>query len=457
MSRKAQVTPVSVAGVAAAASTSESKAFRPVISVEGEKSASRSPTATGRQVTGAQRPGAQKTPPKGATGKEGRVAKPRKPIHPLARFGNKVLESAPVTVVMMLATFWTLIADDIRIAADVPMEFDQKFTIVTSVCFFLFGCEILLALAVKRGYPRSAYFAFDVIATATLVTEMPWIIDNIAGEGGRGQTASEASSAARTVRLLRVVRLIRLVRLVKLYKLAMERLFPKEKNGKVREHSEAPSWQDNPSAVGRALQESITLQVVVGVLLMLIVFPLISVSEARIAFEYDLEVVQQLDQLWRAHTAGSASAGVAARTLVANAAEFQSLVYFVTYDGTELLVNDAFRPPNVRDVEYSYASAGVSCSAGGGDSCSHGGFYKRAELILQAQYSLALLAFVIVLLISGVLIFNRIATRYCIAPIEKLFALVNAFAKDPMAKLDSFGDDSVREHARAQAQPLCSL
>jgi len=50
-----------------------------------------------------------------------------------------------------------------------------------------------------------------------------------------------------------------------------------------------------------------------------------------------------------------------------------------------------------------------------------------------------------VLLIGGVVIFNRIATRYCIAPIEKLFAIVNSFAKDPMAKLGSFGDDTLDE------------
>jgi class 3 adenylate cyclase len=283
---------------------------------------------------------------------------------------------------------------------------------------------------------------------------MPWVISAFTGGadgGGASQTtASEASSAARTVRLLRVVRLVRLVRLVKLYKYFMEKFFHKEGEEKVAQ-TEVPSWQDNPSAVGRALQESITLQVVVGVLLMLMVFPLISVTEQRVGFDYDVELVEQVDRLWHEHkSAGSASAAAAARQLVVSAVGFQELVYFEAYDGSVLLEDSLRMPPAIRWSEFSIVSAGLAC-AEGGESCSVGGFFKRNELIIQAQYSLGLLAFVIVLLVSGVLVFNRIATRYCIAPIEKLFALVNSFAKDPMAKLDSFGDDAVSGLQSARA------
>jgi len=367
-------------------------------------------------------------------------------VHPALKFGNKFLRSFPVTFVMMGATFWTLIADDIRIATNIPMVHDDSFMLVTSVCFFLFAVEIAIALVVKRGYPRSAYFLFDVVATLTLIAEMPWVIEGFMGpdDGDNGQTASEASSTARTVRLLRVVRLIRLVRLIKLYKYALARLLPREPGTGSPDSGDGPSWQDNPSAVGRALQESITLQVVVGVLLMLIVFPLISVTEARAGFDYDLELVSQLDALWRAHRAGSATASVAARRLIDSAQSFQHLAYFRAYDGTVLLENLQIIPPAVREVEYAVALAGTSCASGSHDGCSLGGFFKRADLVVQAQFSLGLLAFVVVLLIGGVVIFNRIATRYCIAPIEKLFAIVNSFAKDPMAKLGSFGDDTVR-------------
>ncbi|KAJ1616167.1 hypothetical protein T492DRAFT_1108407, partial [Pavlovales sp. CCMP2436] len=364
--------------------------------------------------------------------------------HPCAQFGFKFLESAPVTIVMMLATFWSLAADDIRVAAEVGIEHDRNFMITYSVCFFLFAIEVIIGVVVKPRYTRTAYFYFDVIATLSLLTELPWVI-NIAALTQSSQNAAstnEAASAARTVRLLRVVRLVRLVRVVKLYKYAMQRGF--HRAGPTRRgNAEAPDWKDNPSAVGRALQESITLQVVVGVLLMLIVFPLISVTETRIGLDYDLELVDQVDRLWRTHRDGSASAGSAAYSVVKSAVDFQSLAYFETYDGTVLFSDPLLQPPNVRAEEYAVAQAGARCLSVA--ECSVGAFFKRRDLMIQSEYSLGLLAFVLVLLVGGVMVFNRIANKYCIAPIEKLFALVNSFAKDPMAKLGNFENDSLDE------------
>jgi class 3 adenylate cyclase len=377
--------------------------------------------------------------------------KARNQMHPCQRLGLSFLDSWPVNILLLGATFWVLIADDIRVTAYVGMEHDANFVVVTSLCFFVFVIEILLLLAVRPAYRRSAYLVFDLIATVTLIAELPWMVLGLSrtssgSDLSRSNTATtvQAAQVARLLRLFRVVRLVRLSRFVKFYRYLSRRMFRSEGDDKEGASADV-TWQDNPSAVGRALQESITLQVVGGVLLMMIVFPLITMSEVRTDADYDREFVHQVHQLWRLHAVGgSASAAAAARQLVASGVAFQELVFFRAFDGTLLFEDLARMPPDVRDEEYALATAGA-CAGAAFRGCSVGGFYKQRELVLRSTYSLSMLAFVIVLLVSGIIVFNRIATRYCIAPIEKLFALVNSFAKDPMAKLDSFGDGSLEE------------
>eukprot|EP00307_Rebecca_sp_RCC1486_P007599 CAMPEP_0119430640 /NCGR_PEP_ID=MMETSP1335-20130426/44493_1 /TAXON_ID=259385 /ORGANISM="Chrysoculter rhomboideus, Strain RCC1486" /LENGTH=204 /DNA_ID=CAMNT_0007456401 /DNA_START=18 /DNA_END=629 /DNA_ORIENTATION=+ len=204
---------------------------------------------------------------------------------------------------MMLATFWTLLATDIKIAAGIDTSADFAFTVITTICFFLFAIEVMLSLYAKDRYYKSLYFAFDLCATLTLITEMTWLMTLLQGDAeaqkaaaSDGGGAVDAARTARTVRLLRVVRLVRLVRLVKIYRYVMDYLSRDVEVSEKQITSGNASWEDNPSAVGRALQESITLQVIMGVLIMLVVFPYLSVAEVRIRLDYENEIVRQLDE-----------------------------------------------------------------------------------------------------------------------------------------------------------------
>jgi len=242
------------------------------------------------------------------------------------------------------------------------------------------------------------------------------------------------------------VRLVRLVRIVKLYRYIMDYLTKDvEAENKKLNAASGPSWEDNPSAVGRALQESITLQVILGVLIMLIVFPYLSVQETRIRLDYEVETVLQLDGLYRGYleAKGASAALQAIEAISANSQEFMGLAHLSFFDGTVFLDRVELQPPNVRNTEYRSILAGSGCESAG--ECSTGAFFIRPDNVIQAQFSLYLIAFVIVLLFMGVILFNRISMKYCIAPIEKLFTIVNTFAKDPMQKLESFEDDTLDE------------
>lgn len=355
---------------------------------------------------------------------------------------TKLLDSAVVMAVMMIATFWTLFANDARIASEASMDADQPFMVITSISFFLFLLEIVLSLYAKDKYYRSPYFLFDVMATVTLITEMSWVME-IGGDLDN-TTALDAARTARTVKILRVVRLVRLVRIVKLYRYVMDHFQRRAEKATQATATASPSWEDNPSAVGRALQEAITLQVIVGVLVMLVVFPYLSVQEIRIRLDYEAEVVREIEALLRRGLEeGSSSAIAASRAMIVNSHTSLGLAYFQLYDSTVIFANETRTPPMIRTTEYQLVAGGSACE--GTQGCSFGGFDIRDDLVLQARFSIGLITFVMVLLCLGVIVFNRISMIYCIAPIEKLFTIVNNFARDPMRKLETFEDDTLDE------------
>jgi len=356
-----------------------------------------------------------------------------------AQHALALLNSEATTVIMMFATFWSLMADDVRIAAELGMQHDRTFAAVTAVCFFLFVVEIALALCVRPRYHRSVYFPFDVVATGTLLLEVRWMFAPSSDISSQADALAEASQKAR---LVRVVRLLRLVRLMKLAKIVNVRRGAR----RVQADESQAAWRDNPSEVGRMLQDTITLQIVVGVLVMMIVFPVLSLQSLKSRIDFEVEAVGQLDRLWRAHVetgAAHSAHEAAARLVLAESSRFLHLAYFQASDGTVLENDAAALPPAIRDAEYELVRAGARCASDG--ECSTGGFVIKTDLAYEARFGLGLLWFVILLLGAGVVVFGQVTMRYCIAPIEKLFTIVNAFSNDPMKPLESFGEDALDE------------
>jgi len=108
---------------------------------------------------------------------------------------------------------------------------DDTFNYLTSISLALFVIELLLACIAKDDYWLGFYFWLDAVSTASLITDISWIMNQILGTGGGGasnaQQAAKLAKAGRGARIgtkagrvARVIRLIRLIRIVKLYKTA---------------------------------------------------------------------------------------------------------------------------------------------------------------------------------------------------------------------------------------------
>ena len=112
---------------------------------------------------------------------------------------NGVLESGTVAAMMAVITVWALFSDDLRLATTNATA-DDGFTAVISVAFFMFVAEIIAASFCKDDYlvipdPKmlpnetifgniyrritgfgSFYFWLDIVATASLIFEISWMV-----------------------------------------------------------------------------------------------------------------------------------------------------------------------------------------------------------------------------------------------------------------------------------------
>jgi len=134
---------------------------------------------------------------------------------------------------MAFITLYSLFGDDLRQIC-VSSDYDYIFYIMTSITLGFFSVEIVLQCLILDDYWLSFYFWLDIISTASLITDIGWIMDAIVGlsqgsnpSGSNIQQATKLARAGRgarvgtrAARLARVIRLIRLLRIVKLYKSA---------------------------------------------------------------------------------------------------------------------------------------------------------------------------------------------------------------------------------------------
>jgi hypothetical protein len=79
---------------------------------------------------------------------------------------------------MTLVVLYTLFGDDIR-GWVTPKAADPYFYVGFILSIVLFGTEITVKTVVDEDYKYSFFFWLDIVATITLVIDIPWMMDPI--------------------------------------------------------------------------------------------------------------------------------------------------------------------------------------------------------------------------------------------------------------------------------------
>lgn len=122
----------------------------------------------------------------------------------------------------------TLFQDDIRlIATEKPA--DIYFHSALMISFILFAMEVFFGSIVLEDFKYSFFFYLDIIATLSLVNDIPWLLNPLISLIGNspdyvglnaipGVMYSQSATSGKLAQLVKSIRLIRLIRIIKLYK-----------------------------------------------------------------------------------------------------------------------------------------------------------------------------------------------------------------------------------------------
>jgi hypothetical protein len=203
-------------------------------------------------------------------------------------------------------TVLALYGDDIRILAFFK-EHDIGFYSLFFICLIIFSAELTAQSIAVEGYKWSFFFCLDLIATASLLPDIPWLLDLFVGMystsesedggGGGGDVGiARAGRAARVgTRAGRIVRLVKLVDVVRKINPADLCASP-ERKAELRRQAEEAKMKEKQkrvqaSRLGKILADQTTRRVIVGVLSMMMVTPLLEYENTDSGPRFGLELL----------------------------------------------------------------------------------------------------------------------------------------------------------------------
>ena len=173
-------------------------------------------------------------------------------------------------------------------------------------------------------FKYSFFFYLDIIATLSLINDIPFMLNQLVKIFGAspdyesvnaipGVMYVETATAGKISQLLKSLRLIRLIRIIKLYKYFLKSQTKKEgkeedaaikARAKVEPASGDPSKssqsaeteslfrkETDPTKLGKALSDTNTREVIIGILLMLMVLPLLAPTIIDYSQEYGIREI----------------------------------------------------------------------------------------------------------------------------------------------------------------------
>lgn len=235
----------------------------------------------------------------------------------IGHYSLLIVDSKYVAMISVLLTIYALMGDDVRVMAT-EKPADMVFNIFTIICMVFFFSEIVLSCLGKNDYFLGFFFWLDSIATVTLALDLTWVNEALFENsesmdlGDRARSGRTARVGASVGRMVRVLRLIRIFKLYKAYYAAKNRQAEKERRAaaaradsqdvsKVEPGAgtmyddtiEAEAWAEEQeeqmeqnsiqehreSLVGKKLSGLTIRRVICLVLAMLLVLPLLSVTD----------------------------------------------------------------------------------------------------------------------------------------------------------------------------------
>jgi len=340
-----------------------------------------------------------------------------------------LLEHPLLQMFSMTSTIFALCALDVQRLLLPPVT-DGIIQAMLSGVFFFFGLELALAIGADPAQWKSLFFWLDVIATFSLVPDLPWMMDFLTqlfqgtGQSADSLTVARAGRAARvgaragkTGKMVRLVKLARILRVLKMFRVLFGVLHDATAPAvsSVGKHEQRETTQDViPETMGTAITNTVSKRVVVFVLLAIVIASSLSYYEVDRAEELAFRLLYS-------------SANASAALQIVDEMMHDTLVYAIVDYNVALDRREQYDYDSLRDDETRrYVQAGsTGCEAT---------FLVRPQLVEQAWLNLGLVVSIIVLLSASSFILSKDAVSVVQHPMQQVMRATTATA----ALLDVF-------------------
>ena len=230
----------------------------------------------------------------------------RNKVDSQTRLKNRLLaivDGKTVTIVMTIIVLFSLFGDDIRVWTT-PKVADPFFFAGYIISLLMFGIEILVKTVVDEEFKYSFFFWLDIVATLSLVLDVPWLFDPLttyvfnsdssesAVNVKPGVSSVDDGSKKILTTILKSLRLIRLIRILKIYKYIVggnpnknedtggkkrrkKRAEKKEGEDEIKEET-VFQQETNPSKLGKNMLDTLNRWTISIILLMLMTLPILN-------------------------------------------------------------------------------------------------------------------------------------------------------------------------------------
>eukprot|EP01083_Nonionella_stella_P084145 232856_1 len=164
--------------------------------------------------------------------------------------------------------------------------------IFLSVVFIWLMAELLLYSATHSNYCFTFFFWLDVVGTASILIDIPWIMVGIGlnnnifliVKGGRMGRAVRGAGSIRLMKVLKVLRMLRLFRIVQLFRKKKSKVGAdgdETCDSPIEKHQSIVIDEDSqlkPTKMGALLSDRVTQKIILGVLISFLLLPLFDVG-----------------------------------------------------------------------------------------------------------------------------------------------------------------------------------
>ena len=357
-----------------------------------------------------------------------------------------IIEHKAMRACSMIATIVALFASDIQRLA-VPPAMDVYIQYLLTSAFGFFVLELVLSVGADPRHWKSLFFWLDLVATFSLVPDLPWLVDllqqmfdgptsaeslTVARAGRAAKVGARAGRMGKMARLLRLTRLLRVLKMFRFDKRGHQE-HRRASSPDIAEFMPAHTHLEADSAMDSVVPETMARDIALSVSRRVVVFVLLAIVIASLLSYYEVDRAEELAFKLLYSSENTTQALRIVDEMLHDTLLFARVHNIVTIDRRDQ--GNVYRTDETRH----YVT---------GSKCCEAIFLSRPELVDQAWENITLIFCIIILLSVSSFLLSKDAMSVVQHPMQQVMRATSATA----ALLDVFKavsdlqqDDEVEE------------